>query len=57
MADRFLKEHPDFSPLPVRFPAEIPHAVPEPENQFTLFPSVHGTDGFFVSLFTRREVV
>ena len=57
VADRFLKEHPNFSPLPVRFPAEIPHAVPEPENQFTLFPSVHGTDGFFVSLFTRREVV
>ena len=57
VSDSFLNDHPDFSPLPVRFPAEIPHAVPEPENQFTLFPSVHGTDGFFVSLFTRREVV
>ena len=57
VADRFLKDHPDFSPLPICFPAEIPRAVPEPENQFTLFPSIHGTDGFFVSLFTRREVV
>ena len=57
VADRFLKEHPEFSALPIRFSKEIPRAVPEPENQFTLFPSVHGTDGFFVSLFTRLETV
>ena len=30
-------------------------AVKEPDNQLTLFPQMHGTDGFFISLFERNE--
>ncbi len=51
VADRFLREHPAFSPSPLRLPQGIVRAAPEPEHQLTLFPGVHGTDGFFLSRF------
>lgn len=53
VAERFLKNHADFSPLPLALRAKLPHTVEEPENQLTLFPPVHGTDGFFISLFQK----
>ena len=51
VADHFLREHPAFSPSPLRLPQGIVRAAPEPEHQLTLFPGVHGTDGFFLSRF------
>lgn len=51
---RFLQEHPDFLPRRLPLPQGVTHAVEEPENELTLMPHVHGTDGFFVASFRRR---
>lgn len=53
VAGRFLAEHPHFSPLPLSLPGELAHAVEEPENQMTLMPHLHGTDGFFFAAFRK----
>lgn len=53
VAERFLREHPEFRPKPLSLPQNLPHAIPEPEYQLTLMPHVHGTDGFFISSFQR----
>ena len=55
VADRFLQEHGAFRPVPVVLPEGWNHAVKEPVHQLTLFPQMHGTDGFFISLFERNE--
>ena len=47
---RFLAEHPDFSLTPFRV-----GELDVPEGQITLLPSEHGTDGFFVAKFTRKD--
>ena len=54
VAGRFQREHPDFSPLPLPLPEGFPHGAEEPENQLTLMPHLHGTDGFFVAAFRKR---
>lgn len=54
VADRFLSEHGDFEPLPLRLPEGIRRAVPEADNQLTLMPHAHGTDGFFVAAFRKK---
>ncbi len=51
----FLESHPDFSPrilplLPCFEAAQLP-----PSYQITLFPHIHGTDGFFIASFERKE--
>lgn len=55
VADRFLREHPDFEAFPLTLPDSFGRAVAEPENQMTLLPHIHGTDGFFISAFRRRS--
>ena len=47
---RFLDEHPDFSLTPFKV-----GELDVPEGQITLLPSAHGTDGFFVAKFTRKD--
>lgn len=54
VARRFLEHHPDFSPFALRLPDPIHHVVKEPENEITLMPHVHGTDGFFIAAFQKR---
>ena len=54
VAERFLKEHPEFSPLVIELPKGVRRGIKEPENQLTLLPHINGTDGFFIALF-RRE--
>lgn len=54
VAGRFLEENRDFEPLVLSLPKGIKHAVDEPENQITLLPHVHGSDGFFISAFRKR---
>lgn len=51
---RFLQENPGFTPVPLSLPAAVGHAIDEPENQITLMPQVHHTDGFFFAAF-RKE--
>ncbi len=52
VCERFLSEHGDFEPYPVL--PQIKRAIDEPENMLTLFPHIHGTDGFFISAFVRK---
>lgn len=52
-ARRFLKEHADFKPSPVVLPDNVLRGINEEENEFTLFPHLNKTDGFFISAFRR----
>lgn len=54
VADRFAAEHPDFAPLPLSVPEPLGRALEEPENQMTLLPYAHGTDGFFFAAFQKK---
>ncbi|MCY1714313.1 16S rRNA (cytosine(967)-C(5))-methyltransferase RsmB [Caproiciproducens galactitolivorans] len=54
VADKFLKNHDDFEPLPLHLPDAIHHAADEPAYQLTLMPHVHGTDGFFIAAFRKK---
>ncbi len=47
---RFLSEHPDFALTPFKV-----GKLDVPEGQITLLPSLHGTDGFFIAKFTRKD--
>ena len=55
IARRFLSENKSFKPLGLILPEGLSRAIEEEENCLTLFPNVHGTDGFFVSAFVRCE--
>ena len=56
IAARFLREHPEFSPriLPLEDCFERLGILPN--YHITLFPSVHGSDGFFIAGFIKNEV-
>jgi 16S rRNA (cytosine967-C5)-methyltransferase len=54
VADEFLKNNDGFEPFLLHLPSGIHHAIKEPENQFTLMPHVHGTDGFFMAAFRKK---
>lgn len=53
VAARFLREHPGFSPrtLPLAWFFERGGAAPS--HEITLFPPVHGTDGFYIASFQK----
>ena len=51
VADAFLRRHPEFSARPL--PGMPASALGEPEGRRTLFPHIHGTDGFFVAGFIK----
>lgn len=53
VAAEFLKNHQEFKPLKLNLPEPLVHAVNEPDNQLTLMPHVHGTDGFFIAAFQK----
>ncbi|MBU2489109.1 MAG: RsmB/NOP family class I SAM-dependent RNA methyltransferase, partial [Proteobacteria bacterium] len=55
VADRFLGGHTDFtlSAPAARLP-EPARDMESPDGFFRARPHVHGTDGFFVAVFTRR---
>lgn len=55
VAAKFLREHGAFAPLPMTAPAPSARACGEPENQLTLMPHIHGTDGFFVAAFQKKQ--
>ena len=54
VAGRFAKENPEFQPLVLSVPEGVPRFLSEPENQITLLPCEHGSDGFFISAFRKR---
>ena len=51
---RFLAEHEDFVPCPLSLPEGMTRGISEPDNELTLLPPLHGTDGFFISMFQRK---
>ena len=55
ICEKFLSENKSFKPLPLELPDNIRRAADEPEHCLTLFPNVHNTDGFFISMFIRCE--
>ena len=50
---RFLEEHPDFVPEPLKLPRGIDRRVPEEDHCLTLLPGVYDTDGFFIAKLRR----
>jgi len=54
VATKFLQNNDVFEPLILNLPVGIHHAINEPNNQLTLMPHVHGTDGFFMAAFRRK---
>ena len=55
VTDRFLREHPEFSPRVLPLEDAFAALAQQPNWRITLFPSIHGTDGFFIAGFERRE--
>ena len=51
--ERFLKEHPEFEPVPDP-PAMWPDSIPWRNGLPFVDPSVHGTDGYFIACLARR---
>ncbi len=54
VAEKFLKNYSGFGPFTLHLPDTLFHVIDEPDNQFTMMPHVHGTDGFFVAAFQKR---
>ena len=50
VTDAFLGTHPEFS----RETFSLPQPVGEVQGQITLWPHLHGTDGFYICRMTRR---
>ena len=53
VADWFLKEYSGFQAKPLKLPANIKQVVDTSDNQITLLPHIHGTDGFFIAVFVK----
>ena len=54
VATKFIENNGGFKQFPLHLPDALSHVISEPDNQFTMMPHVHGTDGFFVAAFQKR---
>ena len=54
VAQRFLREHPEFSPRTLPLESCFAALGKQPSHTITLLPHVHGTDGFFVAGFCKK---
>lgn len=54
VAERFLREHPEFSPRVLPLDACFNALGVSPSHTITLFPPVHNTDGFFMAGFYKK---
>ena len=54
IAERFLREHPEFSPRILPLDSCFAAMGAEPSHTITLFPPVHGSDGFFIAGFIKN---
>ena len=54
VAAKFLEENPDFVPRLLPISPCFAAAGIEAAHQITLFPSIHGSDGFYIAGFTKR---
>ncbi len=51
VTDAFLASHPDFAPLDFTVGNLVSN-----EGHLTLYPHIHGTDGFYIALLKRRDL-
>lgn len=54
IAERFLSEHPEFSPRVLPLKSCFEAAGLTPSHTITLFPHIHKTDGFFIAGFQKK---
>ncbi|HOB35892.1 MAG TPA: 16S rRNA (cytosine(967)-C(5))-methyltransferase RsmB [Candidatus Avimonas sp.] len=54
VAEKFLKEHPEFSPRTLPLDECFLQISANPSHQITLFPHIHNTDGFYMASFIRK---
>ncbi len=50
---KFLKENEEFEPYKLNLPNGIKREIKESENEITLLPFVHESDGFYISVFKK----
>ena len=55
VTSRFLQEHPEFSPRILPLDACFESLGQKPGYEITLFPPVHGTDGFYIAGFIKTR--
>ncbi len=55
VVSRFLAENPEFAPRQLPIPLCFEMAGLPVSHQITLSPSIHGSDGFFVAGFVRKD--
>ena len=55
VVERFLKDHPEFSPRVLPMDEAFSEAGLTPDWKITLLPPVQGTDGFFIAGMVRAE--
>ncbi len=54
VTQRFLREHPEFEPRTLPIPSLFAASGLTPSHQITLFPPIHGTDGFYIAGFCKK---
>ena len=52
VAEKFLLEHPDFTPLPIL--PDVQRHTHAADHIITIFPHLHRCDGFFIAAFRRK---
>lgn len=55
VAERFLREHPEFSPRVLPIEECFTAMGIKPSHMITLFPHIHNTDGFFIAGFIKKD--
>ncbi|MBR3289220.1 MAG: 16S rRNA (cytosine(967)-C(5))-methyltransferase RsmB, partial [Clostridia bacterium] len=55
VVERFLQSHPAFAPRVLPMDAMFAKSGLTPDARITLLPPVHGTDGFFIAGFVRKD--
>ncbi len=53
VVEDFLREHPDFEAEPLTLPGPVGQL---PQGMVTLWPHIHGTDGFFLARLRRKPL-
>ncbi len=56
VVEEFLSKHPEFSMKTINLPDGIGRKINENDNMLTLFPTVDGSDGFFIATMERSSL-
>ncbi len=57
VAERFLKEHTNFSPRILQLRECFDVLSSKPSHMISLFPHIHNTDGFFIAGFIKTQTI